>query len=121
MFGLSINTDASFVANLPADMTKLIARMMNYASNLHDKTKDLVVQLMKAIAGTERTIQNIKIYLHHIQGRMGILLLNPRVLVFEIIQVSCSLIAPPFVSLFSHNPIFAHFSDHKFYSHKSSA
>jgi hypothetical protein len=119
MFGLSINTDASFVANLPADMTKLIARMMNYASNLHDKTKDLVVQLTKAIAGTERTIPNIKIYLHHIQGRMGILLLNLWVLVFEIIQ--CSLIAPPFVSLFSYNPIFAHFSDHKFYSRRSSA
>jgi hypothetical protein len=105
VFGLSVNLDLSSVATLPADMKMLIARMTNYATNLHDRTKDLVVQLMKAIVETKRIDSEYEDLLHHIQGRMGILLLNLLVLVPKIIQVYYGLIAPLFVSFHSINRI----------------
>ncbi|RCV11882.1 hypothetical protein SETIT_2G222300v2, partial [Setaria italica] len=54
MSGLSINLDLTSLGNVPDDLKRLFTKILNYASNVSARTKDLVVELMKAIAETER-------------------------------------------------------------------
>nr|TKW33395.1 hypothetical protein SEVIR_2G232200v2 [Setaria viridis] len=51
---LSINLDLTSLGNVPDDLKRLFTKILNYASNVSARTKDLVVELMKAIAETER-------------------------------------------------------------------
>jgi hypothetical protein len=55
MSSLYVNLDLPFVASLPTDIKLLLGKLMNYATNLQDRTKSLVVELLKAIAETEKS------------------------------------------------------------------
>ncbi|RCV20503.1 hypothetical protein SETIT_4G061000v2 [Setaria italica] len=55
MYGLSINLDVTSLDNVSDDLKRMFTKVLNYASNVTTRIKDLVVQLMKAIAETERT------------------------------------------------------------------
>jgi hypothetical protein len=54
MSGLSVNLDLQYVTSLPTDIKLLLGKLMNYATNLQDRTKSLVDELLKAIAENEK-------------------------------------------------------------------
>ncbi|RLM69852.1 hypothetical protein C2845_PM17G05040 [Panicum miliaceum] len=48
--GLTVNMDLTSLANIPAEIKKLFAKLLNHVYDVDHRTRDLVIDLMKTIA-----------------------------------------------------------------------